>query len=61
MESSSCYVATPSTTLEFEYCESEKVRAHVALSPVLELRRSLIIPKINVCLLHDQINFMIDL
>ncbi|XP_052121306.1 pericentrin-like isoform X3 [Frankliniella occidentalis] len=47
MELSSHYVVTPSTTVEFEYCESEKVRAHVALSPVMELRRSLPIPVIN--------------
>lgn len=49
MESSSHYVATPSTTLEFEYCESEKVRAHVELSPVLHLRRSVNLSPINVC------------
>ncbi|KAK3911702.1 Pericentrin [Frankliniella fusca] len=47
MELSSHYVVTPSTTLEFEYCESEKVRAHVALSPVMELRRSLPLPVID--------------
>lgn len=51
MELSSHYVATPSTTLEFEYCESEKVRAHVELSPVLHLRRSVNnLSPINVCL-----------
>lgn len=49
MELSSYYVATPSTSLEFEYRESEQVRAHVALSPVLELQRSLVTPTINVC------------
>lgn len=47
MELSSHYVATPSTTLEFEYCEPEKVRAHVELSPVLHLRRSVNLSPIN--------------
>lgn len=49
MELSSNYVATPSSTLEFEYCESEKVRAHVELSPVLELRSIINMTSIDVC------------
>ncbi|XP_034256839.1 pericentrin isoform X2 [Thrips palmi] len=55
MELSSHYVATPSTTLEFEYSESEKVRAHVELSPVLHLRRSVNLSPINesVCRQSD--------